>query len=232
MKQAIAMHGWAGDSSVWMLWSRHFEQRGWQWLSGERGYGSRSAQIPAWMDGSTRRLVICHSLGFHLLPASVLSVATDLVLLGGFACFAPEGVQGRRLKTALKGMAQALGTDQETAMLQRFLDRAASPFPLSALPPNALLQGISETGRQRLRDDLNLLANLSALPPGCPDHASVLVVQGDLDQIVPAETQELLTRSLEDRLGRRPTVLLQAGCGHALLTADALQRVLAWLERP
>ena len=117
-------------------------------------------------------------------------------------------------------------------MLQRFLDRAAAPFALSALPPNPLLQGISKTGRQRLRDDLDLLANLSALPQGCPDHASVLVVQGDLDQIVPAETQELLTQSLEDRLERRPTVLLQAGCGHSLLTSDALQRVLAWLERP
>ena len=232
MKQVIAMNGWAGDNSCWTLWSRQFEQRGWQWLSGERGYGNRSPHSPEWVEGSTRRLVICHSLGFHLLPASVLSVATDLVLMGGFACFVPRGVDGRGLRTALRGMAKALGTQQEKTMLQRFLERAAAPLPLSALPPHALLQGISETGRQRLQDDLDLLANLTALPPGCPDQADCLVVQGGLDQIVPPETQQLLIQSLNGRLKKKPTEMLQPNDGHALLTADALQRVLGWLERP
>ena len=232
MNQVIAMHGWAGDSSRWTLWSRQFEQRGWQWSSGERGYGNRSPQNPEWLDGSTRRLVIGHSLGLHLLPASVLSVATDLVLLGGFARFIPLGVHGRMLRTALKGMAQALGTKQETTMLQRFLERAAAPLALSALPPNALLQGIGETGRQRLHDDLNLLTNLKALPPGFPEQAECLIVQGGLDQIVPVETQKLLIQSLNDRSGTKASEVLLPDCGHALLTADVLQRVLAWIERP
>ena len=232
MKQVIAMHGWAGDSSRWTLWSRRFEQHGWHWSSGERGYGDRSPQTPVWMEGSTRRLVICHSLGFHLLPASVLSVATDLVLLGGFACFVPRGAHGRALRIALRGMAQALGTEQETLMLQRFLERAAAPMPLSALPPNALLRGISDTGRQRLKDDLDLLANLNALPPGCPDQAGCLVVQGGLDQIVLTDIKTLLIGFLENRLGTKPTEVLLPDHGHALLTTDALQRVLVWLERP
>lgn len=230
MKQVIAMHGWAGDSRQWSLWSRRFEQLGWLWCSGERGYGSPSAVTPEWTATAQRRLVICHSLGFHLLPASILAVASDLVLLGGFAAFVPQGPPGRRQRTALQGMARMLGTDQEAEMLRRFLERAAAPLPLSALPPNPLLKAVSETGRRRLEADLNVLASLNGLPQGCPEQANGLVVQGAQDQVVTADAHGLLVQLLSDQLETRPSVVIEADCGHALITADVLQRVLRWLD--
>ena len=232
MKQVIAMHGWAGDSHQWSLWSRRFEQLGWLWCSGERGYGSRSPVTPAWIATAKRRLVICHSLGFHLLPASILAVATDLVLLGGFAAFATQAPPGRRQRTAMKGMARMLGTDQEAEMLRRFLEQAAAPLPLSALPPSPLLNALSETGRRRLEADLNLLASLNGLPPGCPERANSLVLQGSKDQVVTPDAHGLLVQSLTEQLETRPCVVIEDDCGHALITGDVLLRVLHWLGHP
>ena len=77
-------------------------------------------------------------------------------------------------------------------MLERFLDKAASPHALTALPPNPLLQGLTSLGRQRLQQDLDLLANCRTLPTGWPDTVPVLVVQGERDAVVPEESAQQL----------------------------------------
>jgi pimeloyl-[acyl-carrier protein] methyl ester esterase len=50
MKQVIAMHGWSGDSHLWVPWIRHFKHHHWDWQSGERGYGKRQEHMPFWRD--------------------------------------------------------------------------------------------------------------------------------------------------------------------------------------
>ena len=176
MMQILAMHGWAGHAGAWSHWRKHFEQGGATWNVAERGYGSEKPIPPAWTtfpkrngpkrNGPERNVLIAHSLGLHLLPASVLEKASAVVLLGSFTRFVPDGRAGRSIGAALQGMQAALGTDQELPMLERFLDKAASPHALSALPPNPLLQGLTTLRRQRLQQDLDLLADCRTLPTG------------------------------------------------------------------
>ena len=45
-----------------------FEAAGWQWRSVDRGYGTEDCIQPSWSELSQKRLLICHSLGPHLLP--------------------------------------------------------------------------------------------------------------------------------------------------------------------
>ena len=83
MKQVIAMHGWSGDSRSWRPWGRHFQNHGWIWQSGERGYGSLEPRQLHWQDdpdpaARQRRVVIAHSLGPHLLASPLLAEATDV----------------------------------------------------------------------------------------------------------------------------------------------------------
>ena len=54
--------------------------------------------------------MIAHSLGLHLLPATVLAQADAVVLLASFSAFVPQGRAGRAVAAALKGMQAALGT--------------------------------------------------------------------------------------------------------------------------
>ena len=231
MKQAIAMHGWAGEPSQWRTWQRSFESERWQWNTGDRGYSRQAAVQLSWSATAEQRLVICHSLGFHLLPVSVLSRATDLVLLGSFSRFVPEGAAGRRQRMALIGMHQAIGTEAEQAMLQRFQERAASPVPRSALPPNGSMQGLSVEGRTRLQQDLTLLNNCEGLPMGCPTQIRVLVLQGVDDAIVSIESHRQLLEDLEQHLENPIQVNVLDACGHALITPAVLRMVQAWLQR-
>lgn len=234
MKQVIAMHGWSGDSNAWQPWQRHFHPLGWQWQSGERGYGSLNPNTPGWLadrDPSPgQRVVIGHSLGPHLLPPEVLAGASAVVLLASFGRFVPEGADGRALRAGLTGMQKALGSATETAMLEAFLTRAAHPASAEALPPGPLHQGLSAAGRRRLRDDLDLLMHTAGLPAGFPPKARVLVVEAANDAIVvPAASRDLL-QTLQHHLGEPPEHWTLQGVGHALLVPDLLLRVQQWLD--
>ena len=241
MRQVIAMHGWSGESTSWAPWERHFCHRGWLWQSGERGYGSRRSCNPSWAEPAcaeiplqqpkpTRRVVIGHSLGPHLLESSVLNQATDVVLLASFGRFVPEGPEGRALRTGLKGMRKAIGGAGESTMLRTFLQRAAQPAGLEGLPPGLEQQDLSQRGREHLRTDLDRLIGTKGLPEGLPETARVLVVEAAEDAIVaPAASRELL-QALVRHLEQKPEHWNLSGVGHALLVPDLLVRVRQWLD--
>ena len=228
MNQAITMHGWAGDASNWRHWREELMAVGWHWSDGERGYGNLPPRSPCWQPEHGRRLLIAHSLGLHLLNDSVIETATDVVLLGSFGRFVPNGRAGRAIRAGLAGMASALGSSEETGMLERFLARAAEPLSLSALPPSPLLGGLAAPGRHRLAADLNLLQECSELPAGFPVNARVLVVQGERDAIVPASSQQELSAALP---GDRIEIVRLPNWGHALINLPVLAAVRSWLEQ-
>ena len=229
MNQVIAAHGWAGDATVWRSWQRRFEALGWHWDAVERGYGQRQPHQPTWTEQPGQRLVIVHSLGMHLLPESVLRRADAVVILAGFAAFVPGGAAGRALAVALKGMASCLGTADESGMLRKFLNRCASPLPLSALPNNQLLQGLDPPGRQRLQQDLALLQHCQGLPEGWPEEARILMVQGEQDAIVCPEARTQLLQTLG---ATQTDHVLRPDQGHALVTPAVLDLVVRWAGQP
>ena len=157
----------------------------------------------------------------------MIETATDVVLLGSFGRFVPSGRAGRAIRAGLAGMASALGSSEETGMLELFLARAAQPLPLSALPPSPLLEGVAAPGRRRLAADLKLLQECSELPAAFPTSARVLVVQGELDAIVPASSQQELSAVLP---GDRIEIVTLPDWGHALINLPVLATVRSWLE--
>ena len=226
MMQILAMHGWAGHAGTWSHWRQRFEEGGGTWTSADRGYGGEAPVPPAWTKGPKQNLLIAHSLGLHLLPESVLEQSHAVVLLGSFSAFVPDGRMGRAVAAALQGMQAALGTDQELPMLERFLNKAASPLARSELPPAPLLQGLTTLGRLRLEEDLELLAQCRTLPTGWPEAVPVLVVQGERDAVVHAAS----ARQLIDDLGHQPLTLHRdPDWGHALITPKVLSVVQRWL---
>ena len=229
MKQVITMHGWAGDASHWAHWQRAFVASGWLWSNAERGYGGGNPVQPSWQPEANRRVLICHSLGFHLVDATTLEAATDLVLLASFSRFVPEGAAGRALRTGLRGMARQIGTSAEQTMLKQFLERVAAPLPMHALPGSLLRQSLSNPGRDRLRQDLELLSRVEELPPACPKQARVLVLQGDQDAIVIKPIRQQLLLDLNDHLLTPPCRLERQGEGHALITPELQRLVHKWL---
>ena len=223
--QLIAMHGWAGDAQGWEPFHSAWSARGWPWQCGERGYGGQTAGPVAWRSNQGLKLVIAHSLGPHLLPASVLAQADAVVLLASFGRFVPEGPGGRRLRSAVAAMANQLAGPEASTMLQTFMERAAAPQSTSLLPAGNAAAPLEAPGRQRLAEDLNLLAATAGLPPGFPLQARVLIVEGGEDQIVNPQARQQL-RSL---LPAADTLVL-AGVGHCLLSPALVPTVCGWIE--
>lgn len=223
--QVIAMHGWAGDALGWEPFQAAWQRRGWGCQCGDRGYGPHPQQRVAWSTGQGPQVVIAHSLGPHLLPPAVLEQADAVVLLASFGRFVPEGPSGRRLRTAMAAMAEQLASAQASSMLQTFLERAAAPQPASQLPPSITAAPLGDVGRQRLEQDLALLAATTGLPTAFPRHARVLIVEGGADQIVVPEARQLLQEALPaaDRL-------TLAGVGHCLLSPALVPLVCSWIE--
>jgi pimeloyl-[acyl-carrier protein] methyl ester esterase len=223
--QLIAMHGWAGDAQGWDTFQAAWQRRGWCWQCGERGYGQRPPEAVGWHQDAGLKVVIAHSLGPHLLPATVLAQADAVVLLASFGRFVPEGHGGRRLRSAVAAMAEQLAGAEASTMLQTFMERAAAPQPPSLLPPGIATAPLDASGRQRLGKDLTLLAATTGLPPGFPLHARVLIVEGGEDQIVNPQARQQL-RSL---LPAADTLVL-AGVGHCLLSPALVPTVCGWIE--
>ncbi|MFO0105494.1 MAG: alpha/beta hydrolase, partial [Cyanobium sp.] len=190
--QVIAVHGWAGDSRGWEPFAAVAAARGWHWTMPDRGYGAVEARTVPWHPQASRRVVIGHSLGPHLLPPELLAQADAVVLLASFGQFIPGGQEGRRLKTALAAMAEALQGPQAEAMLHTFLAEAAAPAPASALPCTILEAPLSAQGRLRLLDDLALLERGQRLPRALAPDLPCLIVEAGADRIVGAAVRELL----------------------------------------
>ena len=189
MKQIIAMHGWYSDMNTWTKWDLFFKSKNWHWESGERGYGKLKPYMPNWhmtteKGGSKKHVLICHSLGLHLIGDHVLADTTDLILLCSFSNFIPKTKEAKRLKIALTGMKKALGTKKEEEMLQNFLAKVSYPNPYNNYSKGLLEEGLSCIGREMLSQDLSLLMNTKDLPIAMPKDARVLVINGKNDKII------------------------------------------------
>lgn len=231
--EVIAVHGWAGDSRAWAPWAALCRARGWRFQGFERGYGQRQPALPHWDPASTRRIVIAHSLGPHLLPEATWREATAAVLLTSFAAFVPPGRDGRAVAAGLRGMAAQLraGEEATAAMLEQFFAKVADPFPASSLPAGPLQQGITAAGRARLLEDLELLARCTALPAGLPVQIPLLLVEALDDQIVCEQSRALLREALP-----QATLWRLERAGHGLLGGEGPQAgqslpaaVLEWM---
>lgn len=226
MTTLLAMHGWCGDSRSWTLFGAAAAERGWGCLAVERGYGGQPPRQPAWLPNE-RRVLIAHSLGMHLLPADVLAAAEAVVLLTSFGRFVPAGGSGRRLRTALAGMREALAgsPDTATSMLRSFLGEATAPVPLEALPGSILDQPLQPAGQARLLADLELLESTAGLPDAFPRQVPCLLVEAGADRIVAPEASAGLRQALP-----YADHLLLRGAGHALLATPVVPMVMGWIS--
>ena len=126
-------------------------------------------------------------------------------------------------------MRSAIGGPGEATMLHTFLQRAAAPTDVSALPPGPGTQGLTTAGRERLRADLERLIATTGLPPGLPASARVLIVEAGSDAIVAPEASRCLHQELGNLLEHAPEHWCLPNVGHALLVPHLLTQVREWL---
>ena len=235
MKEIITMHGWCGESSHWITWMEYFKKHKWVWHNNERGYGSTRPISQEWSKElhkscMNKRIIICHSLGLHLVKDEVLQEATHIILLNSFSRFIPLRENNRSINTALQGMKKAIGTLREKEMIRKFWEKASKPYPLRISTSGLLKEGPSRSGRIKLQNDLDLLIKTNGLPNSFPNNSLVLSIHGEEDAILLSNSQQELKTDLNTHLKIKPTHWSIPGEGHYLLLPDLMHRVKKWLE--
>jgi pimeloyl-[acyl-carrier protein] methyl ester esterase len=234
MKEIIAMHGWAGDSRQWSNWKKIFKSCDWEWQTCERGYKEISPHTPKWNHNSNqfelKRVAICHSLGSHLIDKEVLHLATHVVLMNSFSRFIPITKENRPIKLALNRMMNAINTPNEAAMLRKFHIKAYKPNYIDVKSSESNLLHISDSGRLRLKDDLELLMNSDSLPIGLKSSTKVLIVNSQQDYILANQTKEKLAEDLIKYLETVPKIINLQDEGHSITKIKNIKKVKHWLD--
>lgn len=180
--EIILQHGWAFDASSWTSWARVLRNNA-DVLIAERGYFGARKSIPTFSDNATRKIIIAHSFGAHLLAPEALRQCDTLVLINGFKSLSQNS-------RAIRAMLKKFPVNPEQVILD-FWSNCYSPEGdgLKFLPP----PGMNETA---LEDDLSSMLEseldvsaLTAIP-------QVVLLYGGADRIVPAASVAELTGSL------------------------------------
>ncbi len=233
------MHGWYSNSRCWNCWEQEFISNGWLWKSAERGYGYIESSEPLWelndnenkgQQQEQKKLFICHSLGMHLVPKIILSKATHIVLINSFSRFIPSGKENRSIKIALEGMKKQIGRSSESQMLLKFTKKANNSAFSEGLHLKDFHPGLSIEGREKLKEDLELLINTSKLPSSINKQAKVLLLEGENDAIVCSSTKSQLMEDLKNHLEQDPLTWILKGEGHFIRLSKILSDVMNWLE--
>jgi pimeloyl-ACP methyl ester carboxylesterase len=180
----LFQHGWGFDRSCWnkMLPG---EKRA-NLVFSDRGYFSPAAP-QAKMPPEGFEVIVCHSLGLHLVPDSLFARCRLLVLIACFQSFHGEtALEGKISTRHLRGMLQELEAAPLT-VLQKFHQNCASPFSLpdvKAINQKLLLDDLHFLNRSRF--DLDLIG---AIP-------QILLLHGTKDRIVPLQRSRQIVESL------------------------------------
>ena len=231
MKQVIAMHGWGINSDIWHEWKKKFQDLEWKWTNAERGYSYSPEKEASWLKeeklfSCKRRLFIGHSLGTHLINTEVLKYATDIVLLYSFSSFIPKEERSQSIQIALEAMYKHIGTSKEDSMHRNFLKKAG--YRLNMENVNSLK--LSDTGREKLKGDLQILINTKGLPKNTNKNARVLIINGGRDKIVCRESQEILSRDSRSYFQLEPKIWAVPEASHTLFSEKIFNGINNWIR--
>ncbi len=235
MKQIITMHGWCSNSDFWGNWYSHFPKDNWLWGNNERGYSYHQSTIPNWYEidkgnADNKKVVICHSLGLQLIDDEILHNATHVILLNCFSSFVPKSKVSRSLKVGLNGMLNQFGTKNEKSMLKSFKQKAGIPKNLDTVFTTYGHKEISQSSRQKLREDLNILMNSKKLPVGINPKHKVLNIYGLKDKVVCLDASQKLSEDLKERLNVAPVRWEIEDLGHSNFSPTLINKIKIWLD--
>ena len=165
-----------------------------------------------------------------MIDKEVLHSATHVVLINSFSRFIPINKENRPIKLALNRMMNSINTPNEAAMLRKFHIKAYKPNYIDVKSSESSLLHISNLGRLRLKNDLELLMNSDSLPIGLNTVSQVLIVNSAQDNILANQTKVKLTEDLTNHLETVPKIINLQDEGHSVTQIKNIKKVKHWLE--
>ena len=233
MNQVITQHGWGLDKSFWDSYKIGFHKNEWHWQDNERGYFSKNVIHSKWIKNNLNngiKMVLCHSLGFHLIQENLLDEASHVILINSFNNFLPSSQKRNLIYRYLKRMEKKIISFEAEDMLKEFIHRSFSPNNLNINFQNMFYKNLESLNNNLLLNDLKKLYKDKNSLKSFKKNCNVIVINSKNDLILDQDSSNNFIELLNKKLNKKPTLIELSNQGHCLTNLNFYQIIQRTLD--
>ena len=175
-------------------------------------------------------MVVCHSLGFHLIQRNLLDEASHIVLINSFNNFLPLNKKRNLIYRSLKRMEKKIISFEAEVMLKEFIRRSFSPNNMNINFQNVFIKNLEGLNNKLLLNDLKKLyadkKSLKSFEKNC----NVIVINSKKDLILDQDSSKNFVKLLNKTLTKKPIVIELSNQGHCLTNLNFHQIIKRALD--
>ena len=233
MNQVITQHGWGLDQSFWDNYKVEFQKNGWHWQDNERGYFSKNVKQSKFIKNNLNdqiKMILCHSLGFHLIQENLLDEASHVVFINSFNNFLPSSKKRNLIYRSLKKMEKKIIKHEAEDVLREFILRSFSPNEININFQNIFYKNLRELNNNLLLNDLKKLYTSKNYLKSFEKDCNVIIINSKNDLILDKDSSNKFIELLKKTLTKKPTVIELANQGHCLTNLNFYQIIKRILD--
>ena len=232
MNQVITQHGWGLDQSFWDSYKVEFQKNGWHWQNNERGYFSKNVTQSNWIKNNSNeqiKMILCHSLGFHLIQENLLYEASHIVFINSFNNFLPSSNKRNLIYRSLKRMEEKIMSFEAEEMLKEFIRRSFCPNNMTINFQKIFNKNLRDLNNNLLLNDLKKLYDNKNSLKTFAKNCNVIVINSKNDLILDQDSSNNFIKLLNKTLTKKPTLIELSNQGHCLTNLNFYQIIKNYL---
>ena len=232
MNQIISQHGWGLDQSFWNKLKEDLIRQNWIWQDNNRGYYSDPHVKVNWIKDDSennKKVVICHSLGIHLIGKEILREASHIVLINSFYNFIPSNNESKITMRTLLRMEKKINSGEVRFMLEEFISRSFMPNQVDIKFKSNFNLNSKQINLKRLLKDFQKLYFQPSKFDLFSEHAEVLIIKSKNDFILKEYAFNEFINLLNNSQINKPKLVQIENQGH-LIDNNCIVKILKdWL---
>ena len=219
MKQIITQHGWGLNQNFWDIYKFDFQRNNWYWQNNERGYFSENPIQSKWITTKSVnqiKMILCHSLGFHLIQKRVFKEATHIVLINSFNNFLPLGSEKELILRTLKRMEKKITKYETKDILKEFIYRSFMPNNVNIDFKNIFYKKLENLNQSLLLKDLKELYKDKNFPEIFNKNCKIIFIKSEKDFILHKNASNNFFELLKKLFGKNLRVINLPNQGHCI----------------
>ena len=232
MNQIISQHGWGLDQSMWNKVKEEFIRQNWIWQDNNRGYYSDPHVKVNWIKDDSennKKVVICHSLGIHLIGKEILREASHIVLINSFYNFIPSNNESKITMRTLLRMEKKINSGEVRFMLEEFISRSFMPNQVDIKFKSIFNLNSKQINLKRLLKDFQKLYFQPSTFDLFSEHAEVLIIKSKNDFILKEYAFNEFINLLNNSQINKPKLVQIENQGHIIDNNCIISILKDWL---
>jgi len=232
MNQIISQHGWGLDQSMWNKVKEEFIRQNWIWQDNNRGYYSDPHVKVNWIKDDSennKKVVICHSLGIHLIGKEILREASHIVLINSFYNFIPSNNESKITMRTLLRMEKKINSGEVRFMLEEFISRSFMPNQVDIKFKSIFNLKSKQINLKNLLKDFQKLYLQKSTFSLFSKNTDILVIKSKNDLILKDYASDELVYLLNNSQINKPKLVQIEGQGHLIDNSCIVKILKDWL---